>query len=248
MREKNVVAVLGLVLLGTTGCATMRVGSDYDREVSFAGLRTYAWAAAPEGEVEETARVNPFIQRRLERAIDDELAARGFVPAEGDEADLLISASVVRAESATEGGRGDRIGFPLMLGFSFGYAPAIWAYPWGWPYGWASPYGDYRGYPTGSRFYRYGYRPYFGWPTTYFGWPTTAGYGAWYGGRRPSDLGALPPGSFVIDVMDGATGELVWEGWARGALAYAPGQLDALPRFIQDAVHRILEDFPPDGR
>lgn len=66
------------------------------------------------------------------------------------------------------------------------------------------------------------------------------------GRREESDLGALPPGGFVIDVMDRATGEVVWEGWARGALAYAPGELDALPRFIHDAVHRILEDFPPE--
>jgi len=140
-----------------------------------------------------------------------------------------------------ERGRADRVSpaFLFALGFGFGYSPGFWA-PWG--YGPFNPgyYGPWRS----GRFRRVGFgvgfSPYFGYP---YGYGAYGPYGA-YGGYRERDL-RLPPGSFVVDVMDGESGDLVWRGWAEGALAYAPDE-DELPAFIASVVHRIMGRFPPE--
>ncbi len=228
-----------LAVVTASGCATLRVGSDYDRDVSFAGHQTYAWLDAPEEERAETERVNPFIERRLRRAVDAELEAKGYLRSlEGGPADLLVSATVLDAEDAADRGRGYR-GVPILLGFSFGYSPYFYPYS---AFGYSWGYGRYRRGYWGLRPYGL-YRPYFGYP---YGYGAYGPYG-YYGGSRRSDVERLAPGSFVIDILDGDTGELIWRGWANGALAHAP-DTDRLPRFISATVHDILARFPPDAR
>lgn len=230
----------GLVAVGATvGCASLRVGSDYDRDVSFAARETYDWVDSPEEDAQDVARVNPFIERRLRRAVDDELEFRGYRRVEDGPVDVLVSVSVLDAAEA--GRAGVRLGFPLMVGFSFGFAPAFY-YP-GYGYG-------YRGYLGSSRYGRYGfgrrvafgsYRPYFGYP---YGYGSFGPYG-YYGGGRTGSLESLAPGTFIIDIIDGDSGELIWRGWANGALSFAP-DVDELPDFIGSVVHDIMEEFPPD--
>jgi len=62
------------------GCESFRVQTDYDRQLSVAGWRTFAWmqqepVTAPEG---DTAFGNPINQRRVREAIETEFAARGL--------------------------------------------------------------------------------------------------------------------------------------------------------------------------
>ncbi|MCC7463721.1 MAG: DUF4136 domain-containing protein [Gammaproteobacteria bacterium] len=62
------------------GCESFRVQTDYDRQLSVAGWRTYAWmqqepVTAPEG---ATAFGNPINQRRVREALEMELAAKGL--------------------------------------------------------------------------------------------------------------------------------------------------------------------------
>lgn len=236
MRKRIGLGAFLITLTATAGCASLRVGSDFDRDVSFANRHTYDWVEAAEEEREEAERVNPFLERRLQRAVDRELEALGFRQVEEGEVDLLVAVSVLDAEEGVERSRG--YGVPLMVGLSFGYTPSFW-YPWG-SY-WGSYWGPYR------------YRPYIGYgryrpllSRSYFGYPY--GYASWgpygYAGRRGGDLQSLAPGSFVIDIFDGESGDLIWRGWANGALAYAP-DVDDLPEFIDEVVHDILEAFPP---
>ncbi len=53
------------------------------------------------------------------------------------------------------------------------------------------------------------------------------------------------PGSFVVDVVDAESGELIWRGWAERALFFAPEELQDLPAFVEETVGRIMETFPP---
>ena len=194
------VGLASAVVFLTASCAGLRVGHDYDREMSFAGASTYDWVETPD-ELEDVERINPFIDRRMRRAVDAELEARGFLRAADGPVDLLVAVSVLGVEDGDRGRRG-RTSPAFLVGL--GVSPYF-----GYPYGYRAygPYGAYGGYP---------------------------------------DRGLeLAPGSFVVDVMDGESGELWWRGWADGALGFAPAE-EELPEFIASVVHRIMERFPPE--
>lgn len=245
MRTSALVGLLALAV-ASAACSTLRVGSDYDREASFADARTWDWAGVAEGDeaAAEVERINPFIDRRLRRAVEDELEERGLVHVEEGPVDILLAVSVLDAGEIGEY-RGRRDSPAVYLGFGFGYNPGYWYSPWGWGY-------PYYGYP-----YRYRRYPWFsyGFPTVgvafgrpYFGYPYAwSGYGyRSLGGVRSRDL-ALPPGTFIVDVLDGESGDLLWRGWAEGALMFAPDAAE-MPAFIASTVHRIMDRLPIDPR
>lgn len=96
MKNLLVTAVAGVALL--TGCATtLKAHSDHDASQDFSAYRTFAWMAdqpmiAPPDDV---ARVSPLNRRRIEEAIEKELAAKGFrKTADRAGADFVVSYSV----------------------------------------------------------------------------------------------------------------------------------------------------------
>ncbi len=218
------------------GCASLPVGSDYDREVSFDARETYDWVGAAEDAAQDVDLVNPFIDRRLRRAVENELESRGYRRVEEGPVDVLVSVSVLDAEEAAQPGLASYS--PLLIGLSFGFWPAAAFYYPGYGFGYG--YGRYSRYGYGYR--RYSplgyYRPYFGY--AYGGY---SGYG-YFGGSRMGNLDSMAPGTFFVDIIDGETGELIWRGWANGALSYAP-DVEELPQFIASVVHKIMEEFPP---
>lgn len=237
------------IAFATASCASLRIGHDYDREATFAAAATYDWVETPEEELEEVERVNPFIDRRMRRAVDDELESRGFRRVQERRVDLLVSVTVLDVEAA-EGRRRGGVSTALLvgLGFGFGYSPGFWG-PWGgyapwWGYSpWDWDGGTYSAWRyRGVRRFGFGVgtTPYFGYP---YGYGSYGPYGAW-GGYPDRDL-RLAPGSFVVDVLDGETGELLWRGWADGALGFAPDEPE-LPAFISSVINRIMEPFPPE--
>ena len=236
------------------------MGSDYDHEASFASSTTYDWVAPAEAEdenVQAVNRINPFIDRRMRRAVDAELAARGLQRVEEGPVDLLVSVDVLDAGRVGEIPRGARARRDAGCSSAWGSAST--------PVGTAPGDGDTRspgdiptagdtragGYGYGSRYgWGYGGRSIvgasLGYGTPYFGYPTTVGVGvASYGGWGGRNL-ELPPGTFIIDVLDGESGDLLWRGWAEGALLYT-NDVEDLPEFIASTVHRIMEDLPVDG-
>lgn len=73
-------------------CATSpSIDIDYDRGFSFIGLETYAWLPEAGRAQAEGGPRNPLIEQRIVRAVDSELAARGYRQVEADEADFLVS-------------------------------------------------------------------------------------------------------------------------------------------------------------
>ncbi len=54
------------------------------------------------------------------------------------------------------------------------------------------------------------------------------------------------PGTLVIDVIDPASGALVWQGLAKGALLDMPSG-DELDAYVDQVVRRTLQGFPPEG-
>lgn len=248
--------LVGALALGAAGCSAVRYSADYDRQAPFPEYETYAWSTASPAERAALERVSPFLERRLQRAVDRELASRGFLRVPEDEADVLVSvhplvsarAGRASGDSASEDAYADyrkpgtRVSVGVGIGFGrygypyFGYRYPYFAYYPYWGFGY-TPYWGF-GYPR----YAFGY-PYFG----YRAWPAYPTYGAGYysaggiGRRYPRPV---VPGTLVVDVLDARSDELVWRGWAEGALLEAP-DADELDEYVDGLVAKILRSFPP---
>ena len=251
-------ALLAAATMSAAGCSAVRYSADFDREAPFREYKTYAWSPASPQERAALQRVNPFLEKRLRRAIDRELASRGFVQAPEDEADFLVSAHPLvpertRGDSASANAyrrSGPRVSMGVGIGFGRRYG-------YGYPYfGYRNPYLFY--YP----YWGFGYYPFGGlgyYPFGAFGYPYDfdypyAFYPAW--GRYPPSglypMGAygrryrrgLAQGTLVVDVIDTSNQELVWRGSAEGALLETPREAK-LDEYVARVVEKILKRFPP---
>jgi hypothetical protein len=87
-------AVLPLLLLLSflfTGCSSLHVATDWDRDVDFAAYRTFEFAASPEDEKTAPAVSNRvFLDKRIRRAVTAKLEPEGLRPVEAGEGDLIV--------------------------------------------------------------------------------------------------------------------------------------------------------------
>ena len=233
-------------------CATVKYSADYDHQATFEDYKTYDWLAPTEDERAALERVNPFLERRLQRAVDAELANRGFVRTGEGEVDFWVSVYPL-VPSREEDRRARRAHGHVSVGLALGF---------GYPYRY--------GYP----FYRYRY-PYFGYRYPYWGYPYVAGFGfpyfaIWYPFPGYSNFGWGPgygsgyysfggygypavfavddlgPGTIVVDVTDARSEELAWRGWAEGALLEVPSP-DRLAEYADEIAANIMKGFPPSS-
>lgn len=110
MRILNLLPVLALFLL--TSCGAIRVNSDYDKNVDFSKYKTYAFHKNGVDKVE----ISDLDKRRILKAIDNQMAAKGFTKSETP--DVLINIFTKEREEIN------------VNQFNAG-----WGYGWGWnPY------------------------------------------------------------------------------------------------------------------
>ncbi len=212
-------AAVGLSL----GCASMGVRADYDREVAFGAFKSYTWTDS--ARLARDSAASPFLERRVRRAVDRALTARGFA-ADSANPDFLVIAFVIGPTS--EAGRWRYwntapCGPAVSISFGFGYPYGYGLRHPRWP--WRSPYFHY---PWG---YACSYRVGFGylWIPVY---------------QEPGDRLA---GTLVIDILDAGTRDLVWRGSAEGAVLRYDGET-ASQEELDDVAARILGEFPPGSR
>ena len=250
-----------LVALGSAGCSSVTYSEDFDRQAQVPASGTWEWQPLTEAQQRSLAEISPFLQRRIERAVEQELEARGFALVSDAPADYQVSAYAILPERTTTAANyaprsvydvrftypvAASVGFGVGFGrpYGLGYPPVI--APWGygfWPMlGWWNPYAWSLGLA-------------WGWGSRYFGYPgyglrSGFGYGPYsFGGYgRPVVIGSRDrgPGTLVIDVIDGAGGAVVWQGLAVGALLDMPSG-DDLDAYVDKVVHRTLQGFPPGG-
>jgi hypothetical protein len=114
--RKSFLPVLMLALL-LGSCASVQVLSDYDREVDFAAYKTYAFYKTGI----DKAQISDLDKKRIVKAIENEMDARGFVKSEHP--DLLVSIFTKEKERVDVYNNN-------YWGWGWGYyAP----YYWGWP-------------------------------------------------------------------------------------------------------------------
>ncbi len=221
------------------GCSSINYGADFDTQASFSDVVTYGVMTPNEEESAALEQISPFLERRLERAVEEEMTARGLVRNTEGTPDVWVSTYPVLLSASDEGGAS----FPVSsgaanVGVSFGVAlgPAYFTPGmWGFPY--------HRFGPWGVPGYGYGFGPgccAFAAPAVSFGVQSFGGYGP---GPYPGE-GINRPGTLVVEVLDGESQEVIWQGWAENALQEAP-ESAYLDEYIQDLVSRVMRDFPP---
>jgi len=113
-------ALFGLLL----SCSSVRVISDYDRATDFAQYKSYAFYKTGIDKVQ----ISDLDKKRILRAIEAEMNARGYVKSENP--DLLVSIFTTERE---------RVDVYNNWGWGYGWG---WGYynPWYWGGGWYGPY------------------------------------------------------------------------------------------------------------
>lgn len=101
-------------------CSTLEISTDYDPAARFSNMKRYAWLPEPQKKTGDP-RIddNTLLQQRIRRAVDAELAAKGYTRADAD-ADFLVGYHVSL----------DKRRSVQVLNDYYGYGPG-----WGYRYG-----------------------------------------------------------------------------------------------------------------
>ena len=78
-----------LIFGALISCSSIHVQSDYDEEVDFTSYKTYLWLRVDKDKKPKLK--NPLIERRVKRAINDELIKKGLEIKKGGKPDLWIT-------------------------------------------------------------------------------------------------------------------------------------------------------------
>ena len=100
-------AVASLLALG---CASSKVRTDYDAEVDFSRYATYDWLEPPmksKSAPSATPEFDPFagsslLDKRVRRAVDQQLASRGYQQNDGGAPDFLLQYHVIMNDKASD--------------------------------------------------------------------------------------------------------------------------------------------------
>lgn len=89
MTALRITGTVGLAALLLAGCSSLSVTTDYDRDIDFNRYQTYRWAPSTKPPKTVEGGTQSLMDRRIRRAVDDELARKGFAVSEDRAADLL---------------------------------------------------------------------------------------------------------------------------------------------------------------
>ena len=115
-----------LAVIGAASCTPYSVSTDYDTEADFSKLRTYAWHTAS-GDV---PAVDSLTQKRIVRAVDDALAARGYRKDEGNPDFKVFTLASINQRISSQ--------------------PVTTAYGYGWRHGYAFEGTEVTSYDEGT--------------------------------------------------------------------------------------------------
>jgi len=117
-----------LASLLLAGCATMKVGADFDRTIDFSKLRSFGFAPqtyAPATVQGQDPRVdNQLVRKRIRAAVASDLTARGYREVVDGEPDFLISFHVGSKEKV-------QVYSTPSTSYAYGYPHPYWVDRWG---------------------------------------------------------------------------------------------------------------------
>lgn len=129
MKTVRLLPLLAIVFL-ISSCSTVRVASDYDQDVNFTEYKTYAFYKPGI----DQADVSDLDKKRILRAIETEMDAKGFTKSQNPE--LLVSIFTKAKE------RVDVYQNNWGWGGLWGPWGGAWGGPWGGMWGWGGAYGN----------------------------------------------------------------------------------------------------------
>ncbi len=118
-------SLLSLILIITlSSCSTVRVASDYDKQANFDTYRSFAFYKPGI----DKAEINDLDKKRILRAIETDMMAKGFIKSENP--DMLVSIFTKTKENVNV----------YQNNWGWGWGPG-WGYGWGWnPWFWGGNY------------------------------------------------------------------------------------------------------------
>jgi hypothetical protein len=121
--------VLFIAILMVSGCASVKVKTDFDPEYDFASFKTYRWAAGEELNPNDALAQNTLVRNRVVDSVERVMMGKGFTKVVAGEADLVIvmhagSKERMQVSQTYTGPRHYR-----------GRYPYHWYDPWWGPYG-----------------------------------------------------------------------------------------------------------------
>lgn len=115
MKKLQLLALPVLMLLLLSACTSVRVLSDYDKDANFNSYKSYAFYKTGI----DKAQISDLDKKRILKAIDNEMTARGFT--KSNSPDILVSIFTKEKEQVdvynNYWGRG---------GFGWGWSPYYW--------------------------------------------------------------------------------------------------------------------------
>ncbi|MFS4494448.1 DUF4136 domain-containing protein [Maribacter sp. 2308TA10-17] len=125
MKKLKILALPVFVLLFLSSCTSVRVLSDYDKNADFGSYKSYAFYKTGI----DKAQISDLDKKRILRAIETEMSAKGFVKSESP--DILVSIFTKEREQVDVynnywGGGG----------FGWGWSPWYWGGGFGPGWGW----------------------------------------------------------------------------------------------------------------
>ncbi len=119
-----------VVMLFLSSCSSVRVLADYDREANFTSYKTYAFYKTGI----DKAQISDLDKKRILKAIETEMANRGFTKSE--QPDMLVSIFTKEREQVNV--YNNNFGWGGWGGWGWG---AGWGWGWGWGPGWGAGWG-----------------------------------------------------------------------------------------------------------
>ena len=121
---KKLILFLGIGLMLTlSACSSIRVSTDYDRNVSFDQFKTFAYLKSGLDKME----ISDLDKKRIMQAVDFEMASKGFI--KGENPDLLINLFTDTQENV------------YVNQYYGGWGYYGYYRPWGWnPWMWGGGY------------------------------------------------------------------------------------------------------------
>lgn len=114
MKTNKILPVFMILILSS--CSSLRVNSDYDKNVDFSQYKTYAFQKSGVDKVE----ISDLDKRRILRAIDAEMTKKGYVKSETP--DLLVNIFTKEREQIDVNQYNTSWGY----GFGWGWNPYLW--------------------------------------------------------------------------------------------------------------------------
>ncbi|HEX9652733.1 MAG TPA: DUF4136 domain-containing protein [bacterium] len=89
---KSLFVVICLVAAASLmGCSPISVKTDYDHEIDFVKYKTFKWMPHPEKGGRDMVRENSLLDKRIRRAVERELTAKGYELIESGRPDALLA-------------------------------------------------------------------------------------------------------------------------------------------------------------